>query len=567
MHICYLDIECNGFLDDATKIVCVGVKHNNGPATVQYTPEGILRALREAAEADIVVGHNLIAFDIPVIHKLTGVDFGKACWRDTLVLARLDEPDIRESDYARVGFPKELIGSHSLKAWAQRLGHAKGTALDDVTDYSTLQYTPELGEYCAKDVEITAVLYRYLLNRNLDDRAVELEHEFAKAIAQQERNGIGFDEQAAAALYAKLAAERDALVQELRETVPPTEIKLKTKTKYEPFNPASRQQIAAYLRSLGWNPEDYTPSGEAKVDEAILGKLEYPIAKRLSHYLLLQKRIGMLAEGDESWLKLCRNGRIYGRVNPNGAVTGRCTHRNPNVAQVPRVGSPYGSECRALFVADRHRVLVGVDAAGLELRCLAHYMAKWDDGVYGREVLEGDIHTANQKAAGLPTRNDAKTFIYAFLYGAGPAKLGSIVGGGPKEGQQLQKRFLQKVPALAKLKNAIDAAVESRLFLVGIDGRRLRVRSKHAALNTLLQSAGAVLMKQATVLMAASAPAYAARQVAHIHDEVQWEVDPVVAESWAAYCKACITQAGVDLGFRLRIDGDARIGKNWAETH
>ena len=567
MHTCYLDIECNGFVQDATRIVCVGVKHNDAPAVVAYTEEGIREALTAAAKADVVIGHNLIAFDLPVIRKLTKVDFSKTCIRDTLVLARLHDPDIRETDFARVGFPKELIGSHSLRAWAHRLGKAKGDALVGITDFANLRYTEELGQYCAMDVEITAVLYRFLMATNPDERAVILEHEFAKCIAAQERNGIGFNETAAAALYATLAAERDALVTELRETVPPTEIKLKTKTKYEPFNPASRQQIAAYLKSLGWDPEEYTPSGEAKVDEAVLSTLDYPIAKRLSHYLLIQKRIGMLAEGDESWLKLAKDGRIYGRVNPNGAVTGRCTHRNPNVAQVPRVGSPYGTECRSLFVARPDHVLVGVDASGLELRCLAHYMARWDDGAYGREVLDGDIHSANQKAAGLPTRNDAKTFIYGFLYGAGAAKLGKIVKGGPKEGQALQRRFLQKVPALAQLKNAIESAVKTRGFLLGMDGRRLKVRSQHAALNTLLQSAGAVLMKQATVLMNQSAPAYRALQVAHIHDEIQWEVSESVAALWAEHCKACITEAGKQLEFRIRMDGDARVGKNWAETH
>jgi DNA polymerase I-like protein with 3'-5' exonuclease and polymerase domains len=210
--------------------------------------------------------------------------------------------------------------------------------------------------------------------------------------------------------------------------------------------------------------------------------------------------------------------------------------------------------------------LVGVDAAGLELRCLAHYMARWDDGAFAKELLEGDIHTANQQAAGLETRNQAKSFIYAFLYGAGPAKLGSVVGGGYAEGKKLQQRFLTKVPALKMLKAAVETAAE-RGVIIGIDGRRLRIRSAHAALNTLLQSAGAIAMKQATVLMSEQAAAYGAKQVAHIHDEIQWEVPDQHAEAWAVLCKDCITKAGEMLNFRCRLDGASRVGKTWADTH
>jgi DNA polymerase I-like protein with 3'-5' exonuclease and polymerase domains len=240
------------------------------------------------------------------------------------------------------------------------------------------------------------------------------------------------------------------------------------------------------------------------------------------------------------------------------------------MAQVPACGSPYGKECRSLFIAPKGRVMVGVDASGLELRCLAHYMAKYDGGSFAKELLEGDIHTANQKAAGLPTRNDAKSFIYAFLYGAGPAKLGSIIGGGYKEGKEMQARFLSKVPALKKLKTAVEEA-SSRGYLIGLDGRKLRIRSSHAALNTLLQSAGAIIMKEATVHMHREllARGFAGRfkQVAHIHDEVQFEVDSDISDSVAKAVKGCISSAGRSLNFRCPLDGEAKIGNNWAETH
>jgi len=571
MDTIYFDIESNGLLDTTDRLICIGWQRKGEEPRIAFTPQQIEEALRAIELADEVIGHNVVAFDIPVLKKLYPRWSGPSgAVRDTLVLARLVHPDIKDDDFQTEGFPKEMTGSHALKAWGHRLGMAKGVVMEEVVDWKSLEYTDEIGDYCMQDVRITAALHERLMSKISSLDSVLLEHDFAEIIAGQIRNGFSFDKEAAGQLYSVLAGERDRLVRELQAEVPPTIVQLKTKTKEIPFNPASRQQIAAALRALGWEPTEFTPSGEAKVDEAVLGALEYPIAKKLSHYLLVQKRIGMLAEGDEAWLKVERAGRIYGSVNHNGAVTGRCTHRGPNMAQVPACGSPYGKECRSLFTAPKGRVLVGVDAAGLELRCLAHYMAKWDDGAFAKELLEGDIHTANQKAAGLPTRNDAKLFIYAFLYGAGPAKLGKIIGGGYNEGKEMQKRFLAKVPALKKLKDAVEQA-SKRGHIYGLDGRRLRIRSAHAALNTLLQSAGAIIMKQATVLMHRELLRHGLagrfKQVAHIHDEVQFEVDAADADEAARIVKRCITKAGEVLGFRCRLDGEAKIGRNWAETH
>ena len=215
------------------------------------------------------------------------------------------------------------------------------------------------------------------------------------------------------------------------------------------------------------------------------------------------------------WLKALEDyndGRIHGYVNTNGAVTGRCTHSKPNVAQVPSVkvnkktGKPktgleggYGYECRSLFSSPVGYKIVGCDASGLELRCLAHFLAFWDNGEYAKVILEGDIHTHNQEMAGLSERDQAKTFIYALIYGGGDAKLGEIIGGSSKQGKVLRDRFMEGLPAYAKLIDAVGRQV-AKGYLVGLDGRRLFVRNEYSALNTLLQSAGALIMKQALVI-------------------------------------------------------------------
>ena len=290
------------------------------------------------------------------------------------------------------------------------------------------------------------------------------------------------------------------------------------------FNPSSRDHIALKLKEAGWVPTEFTDKGAPKVDDEVLEhvRVDDPVKQAsidlIKEYLMIQKRIGQAAEGDKAWLRyVAEDGKIHGSVNPNGAVTGRATHSFPNLGQVPGVRAPYGEQCRAAFGAEHHLdgltgapwVQAGIDASGLELRCLAHFMAPYDNGEYADVILNGDIHTVNQNAAELPTRDNAKKFIYGFLYGAGDEKTGQIVGAGKERGKELKKKFLENTPAIAQLREAIQQGlVESskwvageqqvkwkRRWIRGLDGRRVHVRSPHAALNTLLQSAGALICK------------------------------------------------------------------------
>jgi len=503
---------------------------------------------------DVVAGHNIIGFDAPVLQRVWGVDLSTKEYIDTLLLSRLYNPS--------------RDGGHSLASWGVQFGFAKG----DFTDFDG-GLTPQMLEYCQRDVELTTMVYHWLLSNmnkeGFSDYSINLEHAVAKITTQQESTGFKLDVAGANTLYSQLCSKMIAIEKQLQAVFPPiVEQRVSEKTgkplkdKVTVFNPGSRQQIAQRLHALGATFDKQTDKGNDIVDETVLDGIDIPEAKLIQEYLMLQKRTTQI----DSWLKAVRDtGRVHGRVISNGAVTGRMTHSTPNMAQIPSVGALYGTECRALWIVDEGKKLVGIDASGLELRMLAHYMG--DDG-YTNEVISGDIHTANQKAAGLTERSQAKTFIYAFLYGAGSPKIGSIVGGGAREGQQLIDQFLRNTPALKRLRESVEKD-SAKGVLTGLDGRKLRVRSSHSALNTLLQGAGAIVMKQALVLLDQKLKAYniPAQFVANVHDEWQIEVDEWFADTVGRLGVQSIKEAGEFFGMQCPLTGEFKVGNNWAETH
>ena len=599
------DIETNNLYPKVSRMHCMVLADSDTGEVYRYNNESkgspsIDEGLARLSTADTIIGHNVIGFDLPCIQKLTGwVPPESVKIRDTLVCSRLIYTNMMERDIVQSRkasedeFPLKMAGKHSLKAWGYRLGILKGLYLES---HGFDVWTEELEDYCEQDVLVTQRLWKEFENQKYSEVSLELEHRFAAIMFEQEQHGFCFDVQKANALYADLATEKITLDQEMQDVFPPKEIQMKmtfwragnvlfdtksaakaaghkdsaiergpNKVKRIPFNSGSRDHIAERLQQLGWNPKDYTEGGKPKVDETILTGLPYPEAQMLAKILTLQKRMGQLGDGRESWLKLEYRGRIHGHVVTNGAVTGRCTHRHPNMAQVPREG-----RYRALFKATDGKVLVGCDASGLELRCLAHYM---NDEEYTRKLLDEDIHTVNQEAAGLPTRDNAKTFIYGFLYGAGNEKIGQIIGKGSTEGKQIREKFLKSLPSLGVLKQKISKALENKNWLKGLDGRQLHVRSEHSALNTLLQSAGAVVMKQATVLLydklvkIGMEPVDDFMFVAHVHDEFQVECWPELSQQVADAGVASIREAGECFKFRCPLDGESKIGHTWAETH
>ena len=545
-----LDIETNIAHD---KIWCVVTREVETDLVLVWDePAGLQFYMNHTSE---IIAHNGIFFDFPVLKRVWGITVKKAQVVDTLVLSRLYNPSLEDG--------------HSLAAWGQRLGFAKG----EFTDFDG-GLTKEMEKYCIQDTLVTKKLYEHLTQEMQNDyskESIKLEHEVAIIIAEQERNGFKLNQAGALQLLSVLKTKLDTIQVEMASIFPDkvtTGRVHKTSGKplkdiIEPFNPGSRQQIAERLIEKGWKPTKHTEKGSVIVDEAVLETLDFPEAKTLAEYMMLQKRIAQVT----SWLDAVgKDGRVHGRVITNGAVTGRMTHMSPNMAQVPNSGSPYGHECRDLWIVEKGYKLVGIDASGLELRMLAHYM---NDNVYTHEVVSGDIHTANQTAAGLQTRNQAKTFIYAFLYGAGSSKIGSIVGGSAKEGQKLITSFLRNTPKLKTLREKVARIYAKEGWLPGLDGRKLLVRAEHSALNTLLQGAGAIVMKQALIVLdkklRKSKIDY--KFCANVHDEWQLEVEESRAEEAGKLGTEAIKEAGVLLNMRCPLDGEFKVGNSWKETH
>jgi len=568
---CVWDIETNGL--KPTKIWCLcAIKGDN-----MYTLENPTKEMVEELFSDVTVhiGHNLIGYDIPAVERLLNVSI-KGEIIDTLVMSRLYNP--------------QLEGGHSLAAWGERLNFPKG----DYHDWSAL--TPEMVEYCKQDVSVTQRLYEKLsgLLSEFGDNSITLEHSVQRAITTQIQNGWLLDERKATDLVAELKEKQYDLEEAVHEKFRPLPTFIKeivpkykkdgslssvglkflgdnwtqvggpfSRIDWPEFNLGSRQQIGRYLRLFGWKPEKFTETGQAIVDEKTLETVtDIPEAQLIAEYLMVGKRIAQV----QSWLDAVEDdGRVHGQVNAIGAVTGRMTHSKPNMAQVPAVGAPYGYECRACWIVPEGHKLVGVDASGLELRMLASFM---NDKEYTNEILNGDIHTTNQVNAGLSTRAQAKTFIYAFLYGAGDAKIGSIVDGSQRTGARLRQRFLENTPALAELRERVSIASQ-RGYLRGLDGRCLHIRSEHSALNTLLQSAGAVVMKKALAIFTDYAPKWGLtyKLLGSIHDEYQLEAPEKHADKVGYLMVESIKAAGIALDLKCPLDGEYKVGNNWAETH
>lgn len=619
------DTESDGFVADLTRLHSLVIRDAETSKLVlsctndsdQFAP--IEEGLRLLSEADAIIGHNIVLHDLPAIRKVYPGWSTRAKVVDTLVLSRIAWPNdrLRERDFRlqkKGKMPAQLIGRHSMEAWGYRVGAQKtGT---DITDWST--WTPYMHERCESDCVVNVKTWHDLRDQGVPDDALQVEQQMAVILDRQEKRGFLFDKEAGERLYQTLMRRHAELEDQLRGAFPPWEVRTPftpkannkklgyvkgvptEKVKVVVFNPASRDHIADRLMKVrGWKPKEFTPTGKPQVDESTIGILNYPEAQLLTEYLLVGKRLGQLMDGKEALFKHIReDGRIHGRVNPNGTFTYRMSHSSPNMSQVPSVKKPYGKEFRALLMAGTGLVLVGADADALELRCLAHYMAKYDGGAYIKTVLEGnkdngtDMHSVNARALGLDPvkkypidgsmisgREIAKVWFYAFIYGAGDWKLGFILGVRGNDakikqaGKASRASFLKGLPALGKLVEAIKKSWKKRGYLFAIDGRKLYVRSDHAALNAVLQSAGGIVMKHAAVILddrlRETVPLWTVESefVGNFHDEWQIETKETYAETIGKQARAAIAAAGEKLRFRCPLDGAYSVGRTWADTH
>jgi len=549
MKTLVLDIETNLAHDKIW--CCVTLHRETNEIKVWKDKEGLNEYLRDA---DTIVGHNLIAFDATVLNRVWNTKIRASQCADTLLLSRL-------SNSAR-------DGGHSLDAWG------KATGLDKI-EFSDFDggLTEEMVTYCIRDVELTSKVYDILaaeITKNkISPQAVKLEYEVQVILSEMEKNGFKLDVPYAQTLLCEIKTEMASIEEALQEIFPPivTErVSDKTgkrlKDDVEVFNVGSRQQIAKRLVSKGWVPSKKTEKGQIIVDEAVLEEIDIPEAKPIARYLTLQKRASQL----DSWLEhLGEDGRVHGKVIGFGAVTGRATHSSPNMAQVPATRATLGKEFRSCWTVENGNVLVGVDLSGIELRCFAHYL---DDKEYIDETVNGDVHTRNQQAFGVESRDLAKTVLYATLYGASSAKIAKVIGKSPKEGANIISNFCRAVPAYERLKSKVERIAEKGR-LPGLGGYQLTVRSAHSSLNTLLQSAGAIISKQWLVQIKKNLKAEGIpyKLVAWIHDEVQIECPAEYGDRVGEVVVHSAAEAGEILQFRCPVGAEYGVAKNWAGSH
>ena len=412
---------------------------------------------------------------------------------------------------------------------------------------------------------------------------VKVEHEVAKLLTQQEIHGWYFDVTAARQLEATLQEELEETRKAIRkqhafvkgeEKTPKRDnkrqgyVKGATFTRLKETNPTSRDHISWILQTFhGWTPTQTTPTGKPIIDEPILKEIGSPISMMFLKCLTVTKMLGMLSQGVNAWLKLVTKSRIHHHCSV-ATSTHRCAHRHPNLAQVNS-----DERFRKLFIPTPGQLMVGADLSGIELRMLAHYLARFDGGRYADILLNGDIHQVNADKIGI-SRKLVKNVTYAFLYGAGDEKIGHSYdkqlssSSAKRKGKEIRQAYIEAIEGLDQLLAGIKSASE-RGYVLSIDKRKILLDSPHKALNYLLQSGAGTIAKQWMLINhdTINEVGICCSQLGFIHDELQFECDPNQTMDLCASLVFSATAAGEYYNMRVRIDAEATIGNNWSETH
>lgn len=652
----HFDVEGDGFLDVVTRLHCIAAKDADTGETFDYGPDAIAEGMELLSKADVLIAHYGLGYDFPVLEKLHDFKLPIERKRDSYIIAKLMKSGQKDADTGLVKrgkLPGKLHGKHSIEAWGHRLGRPKLHA--DIEDWS--KWTPEMHERCIGDVDTQDVLWKFLNPDAYSQEAIDLEHRVAMLTRMMEAAGCPFDEKAAQELHIALLGKQHTigkgLIAEFGSWYEPTTKALDadgcartwtpkrdnprlgyiadapmTKIEKVTFNPSSRRHIIKKLKELGWKPESFTNSGEAELSDVVLEGIadEYPQAGKLVEYLLLDKRLGQIADGDNAWLKkVGPDGKMHGAMDTMGTVHSRASHFSPNMGQVPASKSPYGRECRVLFgpngcmIGGEPAVQVGADMSGLQLRGLAHYLHPFDGGAYSKIVTEGDVHWSHAQAMGLVADDEkrdkhselheilrekgAKTFGYAYIFGCFPKKSGAIVrdctttaknknakyafvyekffGDGQSDtavGNLVRKKFDEKLnldKLQQKLKTILRYQHPWKGHIPGIDGRWVPCRSDHSVLNFALSSAEAILCKTWIVMAYETLIAKGYKWgwdgdfvfMLWVHDEIQIACKESIAEEIGKTLVECAKQTGIKLGFRVPLASEYKVGRNWADTH
>lgn len=580
-----IDFETGTHLSAVTNIHLMVIKDYQTEEIFWYTEDRLQEGLEKLNTYDIAIGHNIIGFDHPVITDRVGKINCEVV--DTLIKSRLAHPD------------KE--GGHGLANWGISLGYPKG----DFKDFS--QFSEEMLAYCIQDVNLTHKVDKYLDSTAYADgksnQALALEHDVAWIMAEQERYGCCFDIDLAHSLISQFKTRMEEIDSSLREQdkflkrtiekefhlvfkidgsrrlniikaaelygIDPSLISGPFSTfTLAPIDYSSPNQQKELLEKLGWKPKSFTPTGAPQLDDSVVeaGPIGVLLHERNSLNHKLSKVVGLVE-------MLGPSGRLHQGANTLGTPTGRMRHKR--LVNMPRVTRPFGYEQRSLIKASPGFILIGYDASSLELRELAHYIGSEE---YNKLVMskdkKNDAHTLASTSGGLTNssedRDVGKTINYALIFGAGDAKLGSVVGGDIQEGRKLRNTLMSRIPGFKRLTERV-AKEAKKGFLYGLDGRKLVLREEHKALNTLIQGGGAVYMKQVMVCLRdlVKVEGLMAFKILDMHDESQWEVldEPSTISMFKELVEDAFVAANIKLKLRCPQAPEIKQGKNWAETH
>lgn len=581
------DLESDNLLDNVSQIYCICAYDLDTDSAYSFRPGEIDKACQLLEQADVLIGHNIINYDLAVIEKLYSLNLYNKRLIDTILLSKL--------------FNADIDGGHSLAAWGERLGFPKG----DHNDWSA--FSEEMLAYCEQDVRVTTRLYQELSKRvDVDAAYVRMEHKVAVIQHYQEVRGVLFDRQLCLDTLAEINAKIEAIdaglepwlgykpVSAYKTTMKPfnkdgsyskkllewVDDKYQmfdvlgefTRIEWEKISLSTEKLLKERLMQLGWKPTLLTPTGQPKLAEkgepcSNLAKMGGEFAA-IGEYQVLKHRKGLL----EGLLQVVRpDGAIPSEADVLGAATGRMTHRK--IANFPAVRSAYGDKIRKMMKAREGYFFVGSDLSAIEVRILAHYL---NDSRFTDAILNGDIHSFNQNMAGLPTRDSAKVFFFSMIYGGGDAKIGSIIGGGAKEGKKIKEQYFESLPTLDKLMKELKKEASSG-FITTLDGRKLRVRKDqftgqfqtHKALNLLIQGSATIYFKtwMLYAIMLAEKRGVEYHHLISLHDECDGEVRKDQIEDMIKVFDDAVKLADKYYNVNCPNKCETKYGGSWYDSH